>query len=795
MSDRMRLLGRWALVAGFIVLATAVLAPQISVRESITEFLPTSADRDLDRVFQGFANSEQARRMVLSLRGPDERTTRQAARDLTELLRRDPEIAWIESSPDPQWGETVYQLYFPRRLLFLSPSPEIEVAQRLSEAGLRTAARDLKDRLAGPLAPLARATAVADPLGAFAQLVDRLSRLRPAGVAVVEGNLMTSDRRWALVFLGTRSSPFETSAQAPFLERLQAAFAAVNRDHNGGLVLESSGIHRFATASADAIRADMVRISVLSTVAIAIAFLALFRSLVALCATLVPLALGMLAAFATGAAAPNGLHVLTLAFGATLLGVCVDYPIHYLTHRALLSGTTAQGDLRAVWSGLLIGALTTAVGFACLALSPYPGIRELAIFSATGVIAAFVSTRWVLPALVVGQVRPRAGLVRGATLARRLLEAVTRHHRLALLGPLTALAITVAAPFTVRWSDDVKRLNTSFPELEAEETAVRGRVSNVDSGQFVISLGADDEEALRVAEQVDQALDGVRRDGLLGNYRSITSWVWSTQLQQRNLETVRAVPGLGVRLSESFAAEGFRPDAFADFERSLGESPVPLTFAEVARSQLGRVAQSHRIIAGDAIGFVTFLEGITNDAALAQAIAPIAGARYVDQQAFLHEAYGAYRRQAVGLFGFGILLVMLIVAWRYRRLRLIVVACGPALLGIGVSLGLLGLCYGELHLLHVLAALLVFGMGVDYGVFLLESRQRPAGLEAATLSVVLAAVFTVLSFGLLALSENGALRALGLTIAIGIPTSLTLAILMVGILAARDTAGSDHAKG
>jgi predicted exporter len=68
------------------------------------------------------------------------------------------------------------------------------------------------------------------------------------------------------------------------------------------------------------------------------------------------------------------------------------------------------------------------------------------------------------------------------------------------------------------------------------------------------------------------------------------------------------------------------------------------------------------------------------------------------------------------------------------------------------------------QLAHILALLLLLGMGVDYGIFLLEHE----GDGAAWLAVVLGAASTWLAFGLLALSSTPALHAFGLTLMIGI---------------------------
>jgi predicted exporter len=81
----------------------------------------------------------------------------------------------------------------------------------------------------------------------------------------------------------------------------------------------------------------------------------------------------------------------------------------------------------------------------------------------------------------------------------------------------------------------------------------------------------------------------------------------------------------------------------------------------------------------------------------------------------------------------------------------------------------------SLNLLHVVCVLLVLSMGVDYGVFLVESRTHPQQVAATVLSLLACCLSTVLAFGLLAMSSNPALRAIGLTTGLGVLASLVLA--------------------
>ena len=90
----------------------------------------------------------------------------------------------------------------------------------------------------------------------------------------------------------------------------------------------------------------------------------------------------------------------------------------------------------------------------------------------------------------------------------------------------------------------------------------------------------------------------------------------------------------------------------------------------------------------------------------------------------------------------------------------------PTALASLLVLALLGSAGQGLQLFHLLALMLLLGIGVDYGIFLQEPGSQQDG--TAWLAVAISALSTLLSFGLLGLSRTPALRAFGLTMAIGI---------------------------
>lgn len=147
----------------------------------------------------------------------------------------------------------------------------------------------------------------------------------------------------------------------------------------------------------------------------------------------------------------------------------------------------------------------------------------------------------------------------------------------------------------------------------------------------------------------------------------------------------------------------------------------------------------------------------------------------MDVGAVLSQGYARYRERMVELLGVGLVVVLLLVFARYRRALPTAAAFLPAILAAVATVAALGLAGEPLNVLSLTALLMVVSMGVDYGVFLAETRGSGAEMGATLVALVLACLSTVLGFGLLALSSNPALRSLGLTAGIGVLLSLLLA--------------------
>jgi predicted exporter len=160
--------------------------------------------------------------------------------------------------------------------------------------------------------------------------------------------------------------------------------------------------------------------------------------------------------------------------------------------------------------------------------------------------------------------------------------------------------------------------------------------------------------------------------------------------------------------------------------------------------------------------------------ALSQFKHAVLGVKWVDRTADISHLLEHFRTIMAGLLVVGHIAVLMALLTRFKRSAWR--AWLPCALASLLTVAMLGYMNEPLQLFNLLALMLLLGMGVDYGIFLLEHPGEGQGF--AWLAVLVGAISTGLSFGLLALSSTPALRAFGLTMLIGLSTVCFIAPLL-----------------
>ncbi len=756
----------------------------------ITGFMPDARRADLAVLARHLAHSDMARTMFLTVgirgEGQDADATARiarAVRGLADKLKDNPEVAWLRTAPADHEMEAVYKALFPHRLAMVSLDPEREIPAMLAEPALAESAVRAREALASPTAALVKRTLPADPLGLFGRRLAALGEESPA-LSVRDGVLFSRDGHGVLV-LATASSAFDSGHQTRLLADIAQAFREVAAADGASLVLEMSGANRFAVDAETAMKRDMWWIAGASFLGIAVLFLAYFRSPSRFLVSMLPALAGMVVATAGGLAVFGRLDGLTIAFGASLIGVAIDYPIHLLNHLVLVGGARREA-VRRLAPSIGLGAFTTMASFAGLGLTSFPGFREIAFFAVVGIAGALATTLLVVPFFVGEHLAPTRSAGATAQALGTLVEASRRHRRALAAVPWLVLAVGLALAPRLVWQDDLSTLGNVSPGLQAEEERVRERVSPFEMGRVAMVTAPDTQTALERGEEVARRLRELATTGAIAGARTASDYLYSASLQARNDAEFRKPAGVADRVVDAFAAAGFRPESFSPFRADLAApAPAPLVPGDLTGTGLDLLLGSMVLEMGDRTAVLAHVRDPRDEAAVRAALADIEGATYFVQRDFVNELYAEFRTTTLEQVGIGCLLVVAVLGLRYRRWRPTLAAFLPSALVAVLVLAGFAATGEPVNLLHIISLIMVMGMGVDYGIFLVDAREDPEHFRATLVSLLLSCLTTVFVFGTLAISEHPALRAMGTVTGLGVLASLVLAPVSLVVVEGR----------
>jgi predicted exporter len=592
-----------------------------------------------------------------------------------------------------------------------------------------------------------------DPLGLWPDWWQ--ARAAESSARPRDGRLWLSGegREWVLLTWKSKVSAFalgDGGRVTAAVEQARARVAAL--DPQARMV--AAGVPLYAEAAAAQASWELSTIGFGSLAAVLLLVWLTFRSLRPILLVGLSLTLGCAAALTVTALIFDRVHLLTLVFGASLVGVAEDYGFHYFAARQGKAPAERGAVLRSLLPGMALALITSVVAYLALGIAPFPGLRQMAVFSAAGLTAAFLTVVCWFP-----------GLDRGAlpvtAFSERLSASITRWPRIASTRGwwLTGAAVSVLAAvglWRLQPQDDVRQLQSAPAHLIANQLEL-GRLLGLPSpAQFFLVEGESDDQVLAREVALKQRLDTLVADKVFAGYRAVSDWLPS-QAQQRE----------DAALSARAEAQ-----AVAAVGASTGEVPARAAFSELpltpSRLLSGPAASAIRHqwlgMLGARQYSVLMLRGLNDPKVLpvlAEAARGLEGVRWVDKTAEISGLLGRYRRIMGGLIIAGYLAVLLTLWVRFGRQAWR--AWIPSVLGTLITLTIFGWAGVPLQLFTVLGLVLLLGMGVDYGIFLLEHP----GDGSAWLAVALAGVSTLLSFGLLGLSATPALRSFGLTMLLG----------------------------
>lgn len=557
---------------------------------------------------------------------------------------------------------------------------------------------------------------------------------------------------------------FSLNSSKKIAVQLQQLFASVQTTYS--VEVHYSGILFHTAESTIQAKQEISLFGSVSMLAVILLLLLVFRSISPLIIALLTVSIAAFYGVTALLLFFEKLHILTLVFAVTLIGIVIDYCFHFFVYSAQSRPEHDDNRSKPITKPLILGFLTTALGYFALIFSPLEMLSQVAVFMIFGLLGALLTVIILLPS--IPQLKrlsiTSSTLMLSSKSTAFFTQVMTQRFKVFWFLLVILILLFYVRPIT--FNDDVKLLNSSPKWLMEHERKVAAILKYRGITRIIVKAGTTQKLLERQEQLIEQLLDS--QPNLL--IKGITKFLPSVKRQRIHFERIKQANQLG-QFIPALEVTGLH-DPISAFE--------PLTFEHFAKGPLSQLSAlyvaKYYVEQPDNINkdkYSTWLEvsGSLSDANKLW-LDSIKHAAIFDKADDFSTVLSLYRQSIMWLLAIGFTVVAVVLVFKFGF------KAGAIATFITVSSGVTALIIsqllvGHLNIFNLLAVLLILALAIDYVIFYQEHGVIPTTFLAITLS----ALSSALVFGMLVFSKTPAVNSFGLTVMIGILTIFVLAPL------------------
>ncbi|MBX2968013.1 MAG: 1-acyl-sn-glycerol-3-phosphate acyltransferase [Cyclobacteriaceae bacterium] len=610
---------------------------------------------------------------------------------------------------------------------------------------------------------------VSDLMGFSYLVLKKLQQLQyDENFEIYDSHILTKDHRHLIFFIQSGYSANETGKNTEFVESLQD-IATKYSAGNENLLVSYFGAASVAVGNASQLKKDTFLTLSLMVVLLAVFITAFFRDIRVLPLILIPVVFGGLFALFCIYLIKASISILAIAAGSVILGIAVNYALHFLVHQR--NHQNREDVIRDIARPMTLGSLTTVLAFFSLQFTNASMLKDIGLFAGFSLIGAAICSLIFLPHLTP-EIRYRE----------------TRLERLPFFkntpaGIWTILILMVTPIFfyfatDVRFNSDMSKLNF----MDAETRQAQHRIETINPASlhtFYLSCeGNSMEEALRKNDRITPIINRLKRTGVIRNTHSLSDFLLSDSLQQQRIRQWKEFWN-EERKQNFYAAvkdEGrklkFSDQVLSNIDTIIGHDYSVMDTASFQK--LRATFFSDNIIQkDDKITIVSLVNAMPEERTAIQAAISGTPADLSDRQMITNLFIEFVHNDFNFIVAFTSILVFVILLISSGRIEITIVTFLPMLITWIWVLGIMALLGIEFNIVNIMISTFIFGLGDDYSIFVMDGLQQKyrtgkETLQSVRTSIFLSVVTTISGLGVLILAEHPALRSVAAIAIIGI---------------------------
>ena len=751
-----------------IILSLIYLSSSLRVVSDITQFMPDNhKDKNVQLLLDELQQGNTARLLILRIGGVDSDKLATLSRRLKSQLDKNEAFSLIHNGQnkitpkDFITGE--YQTLYKYRYLL---SPNTSLSNEALSKSLKKRISELRSGLS-----IFKSTLSSDPQNHFVQylwnLTERSKNTHYHGV------WFNQEKTSALLLIELNLSDFNLDKQQLAINNIYKTINTLSDDKN--LQIDLTGTPSMAVKTRAAIQSTSKWLSSIALILMSLLFIWAYRSIRLFFLAMLPLLSAVIAALTITNIVFQQVHGIIIAFGITLLGVCLDYPVHLFSHHS--KTRTAQQTILSIWPTLRLGVITTALAYLAMLGTGFAGLSQLSIFAISGLIVSLLVTRWIVPSwLQTNITKPE----------HQYLSYLSRLKFTFTNKVYTGLAIILFCTFAITsnydsiWSKNISDLSPIPEQAKKLDRELRLSIGAPDVNHVFLIKNENPESLLQQTEILKNKLFSLKKDKLVGNIFSVTDFIPSQKTQRSYQQQLPETARLKNDLQAALTGLPFKKNFFKPFINDIEQSKnlKPLDIKQVLTTPLAKLLQQDLFFKNNEWISIIRLTGVKDESALLAWLAdkPDIQKHYLNLRQATSSLMSDYQETALFRLLLGSFIISLILFSVRPGLRAAVILL-PVILAVLLSISIQIMLGTHLTLFHILALLLIVGIGLDYSLFFDRSWTSSEDYRHRLHGIFISASSTLITFGILGFSDVPVLSALGQTVTFGVLGCFVLTLI------------------
>ena len=742
-----------------LVASLVYLFSSIHIVSDISQFMPDNHENeDVQLLLNELQQGSTARLLIVRLSGNNTKVLAEKSNQLKQALEKNNSFSQVHNGQQDinlqQLINTEYNTLFHYRYLL---SENNSFSQEDLSASFKQRLTELRSGIT-----IFKSTLAADPQNHFSHFIYKLKER--SNNTHNHGVWFDKTKTSALLLVELKLDNFNLDQQQLALENINSIFSQIVK--NKKVNIEVSGTASMAVKTRSAIQSTTKWLSSIALVLMALLFWWSYRSARLFFIAILPLASAVIASLTVTNIIFNQVHGIIIAFGITLLGVCIDYPVHLFSHHEQSQDPTKT--ILSIWPTLRLGVLTTALAYLAMLGTGFSGLSQLAVFAITGLIVSLLVTRWIVPSWL------RINFKKQNHAYLTHLSKLTFSSKIRTTSGLIVIlfsVLVISFNYQSVWSDNIADLSPVPEKAKKLDQELRHSIGAPDVNHVFMVKDKDTEKLLQRTEALVKRLTVLKEDKLVNNIYSVIDFIPSQKTQRGYQQQLPIRSQLEQNLDAASSDLPFKKHFFIPFVNDITASKdlKPIGVEGILKTPLAQYIQQDLFFKDNQWISIVRLSGVSNESALLNWLNSHAEVKsyYLNLRQATSSLMSDYQQTALTRLLLGSLIIgfILLMVRPVKRMGIILL---PVALAVMLSISIQVLLGTQLNLFHILALLLIVGIGLDYSLFFDRSWYSLEDFQHRLHGVFISASSTLITFGILGFSDIPVLSALGQTVTFGV---------------------------